>query len=332
MKTLLKMVTGSNLYGTNGPNSDIDHKVIYLPDINDLLLNRKQVNSKQRPVSAQEKMLAGEIETEFVPLQVFTKDFLDGQTYALEAAFAVANPNNKFGILELDTRFEFYVNTLVKTFLTSNITKMKGYAAKQAQLYGVKGERLNVIEDLLAHMKATYIFAEICFDDRIDQLVDWVVARRSDMIFLTTVKGTKSGYDDQPAFSINNRTYALTTTIAHFYDAMLKLKAKYGERAKAAQGDEVDWKALSHAVRVAGQAKELLETKLLSFPRPDAAYLKAVKNGELPFEEVRTHFEALNSEVDELFKKTTLPEKNNQMVEALEELEILFLRNMYELD
>src|SRR6478609_1788353 len=84
--------TGSRLYGTDTPESDYDFKAIVLPALDDLLLNKKLTNRKEKPEGhgPQDKMTAGGTETEYLPLQVFLDDFFSGQTYALEIAFAVS--------------------------------------------------------------------------------------------------------------------------------------------------------------------------------------------------------------------------------------------------
>ncbi len=77
-------------------------------------------------------------------------------------------------------------------------------------------------------------------------------------------------------------------------------------RAESNQG--VDWKALSHAVRVARQAIELLRTGEVIFPRPEAAHLRAIKLGELPYAQVAEEIDDLLPAVEREAALSTLPE------------------------
>jgi predicted nucleotidyltransferase len=46
---LFSSLFGSRLYGTQTPTSDLDRKLIYLPSLNDLLLNKNIKNSMSGP-------------------------------------------------------------------------------------------------------------------------------------------------------------------------------------------------------------------------------------------------------------------------------------------
>jgi hypothetical protein len=73
----------------------------------------------------------------------------------------------------------------------------------------------------------------------------------------------------------------------------------YGKRAQAAAiAQGVDWKAMSHAVRIGGQALELLTTGHLTLPRPDADHLRAIKTGQVDLETVRAEIDALLEQVE----------------------------------
>ena len=95
MNELFKTVYGSRLYGTNTPTSDTDQKAVYLPELSDVLLGRKLQTHKKR-FNADGSPLADDgtpmpdngVETEYIPFQVFCRDYLNGQTYALEVVMA----------------------------------------------------------------------------------------------------------------------------------------------------------------------------------------------------------------------------------------------------
>jgi hypothetical protein len=78
-------------------------------------------------------------------------------------------------------------------------------------------------------------------------------------------------------------------------------------QAEANEG--VDWKALSHAIRVGTQSLEYLRTGFVTFPRPDAAHLLEIKLGNLPFAQVGEEIEGLLEEVEEAAQSSSLPDK-----------------------
>ena len=132
-KVLFKVLTGSRLYGTFTAESDYDYKAVVLPPLETLLMNIKVTNRKEKPEGKGQnaKMLAGETETEYLPLQVFLDDFFAGQTYAIEVAFAAAQ-----GLTETKDPFvETWMKDMIDRFLTKNVKKMVGYAVLAAYFF-----------------------------------------------------------------------------------------------------------------------------------------------------------------------------------------------------
>ena len=80
--------------------------------------------------------------------------------------------------------------------------------------------------------------------------------------------------------------------------------------------DGLDWKALSHAVRIGQEAIELFRTGQITFPRPEAAHLLAVKQGKVPYSEVAEEVERLVDEVDKSASGSGFPaEPDRQLVD-----------------
>jgi predicted RNase H-like nuclease len=69
----------------------------------------------------------------------------------------------------------------------------------------------------------------------------------------------------------------------------------------------VDWKALSHAVRVGREAVELFETGAIVFPLRCADRLLQIKRGVLPYQDVATEIETLLEEVEAAAAHSRLP-------------------------
>jgi hypothetical protein len=85
---------------------------------------------------------------------------------------------------------------------------------------------------------------------------------------------------------------------------------EYGHRALQAEKNEgVDWKALMHAVRVAEQAKELLETGAITFPRPERELLLKIRQGDIAYDRVAEMIERGLEDIELLRQRSLLPEE-----------------------
>ena len=79
-----------------------------------------------------------------------------------------------------------------------------------------------------------------------------------------------------------------------------------------------DWKALSHAVRVANEALELLNTANVTFPLPNAAHILEIKKGLLSYEQVAEEIEGLLLDVEKASEVSTLrDDADAEFIDAL---------------
>jgi hypothetical protein len=317
------------LYGTSTSSSDSDFKVIFLPKIANLLLGKKLQIYKERTDAAGNKvpdgasMPANGIETEYIPLQTFVRDFVRGQTYALEIAHAYLATGEG-----TDASFRF-VQELIEKFSNSDVYSMVGFAKKTTMDYCNRAERLNdakKVRDALAE------FQELPGARLDTQLadgsfaLDWI-AERTGLKIGTSVNSNKA----LRTLELNGRSYLQTTTIEHLIKAIEKLIASYGERTNAAAETDVDYKSLGHAIRVYDQAIELLQTGKITFPRPNAEFLLTVKQGKADLEFVKATLRCRDFEVLELLERTTLQKRTPELEAAAEEWLLLNLKDLYNL-
>lgn len=301
MRELLRVTYGSKLYGTNTPTSDTDLKVVYLPEFNDVLLGKKHGTYKKRydvdgKVITDDKqpMPDNGTEIEYISFQTFTRDFLGGQTYALEIVFGeLAKPG-----------VDGWVVSLASSFLTANVASMAGFAAKQVSDYVHRGARLLQAQRILEALEELERLA-VGFYTTPNPRLDTVVEGVSLLARLVAMTGAELGSTvnnnrEMLTLKLNGRDYLETTTLQHLMTTVEKLISSYGDRSAEAGEKEVDWKSLSHAVRVYQQAEELLTTGKITFPRTNAADLLAIKQGQTDREIVKVQLLELEGRVNHL--------------------------------
>ena len=76
----------------------------------------------------------------------------------------------------------------------------------------------------------------------------------------------------------------------------------------AERNEGIDWKALSHAVRVCHEALELMATGWITFPLPNAAHVLSIKRGQTPYQAVAEEIEDLLEKVEAAQETSVLPE------------------------
>lgn len=325
---LFTVPSGSRLYGTDGPNSDYDFKSVYLPSLNHLLLNKRVATVKQKPEGKKdgEKMLAGEEECEFVPLQVFFDDFYGGQTYAVESAFAVLAgrfETTAGGPSHADVKN--MVSSMVNEFLTNNVKAMVGYAVGQSKLYGMKTERYTsmkkVVDLLAAHPNP---------NDKLEAATDLVNALLAvPYVKATSLANARGGYEMAPALDVVGKQFPLTNRVQTVLASVDNSLDQYGARVQQFEGQGADWKALSHATRITEQVLQLARTSVLTFPVPNAAYLRDVKEGKVDFDTATTYLAKQFDQVDEAVAASKLQPRSAERDAAFEQWKLTWLCGLY---
>ena len=113
--------------------------------------------------------------------------------------------------------------------------------------------------------------------------------------------------------TISDVKFQLNDSIKSAYHKVQKTIASYGKRAEsAANNNGVDWKAISHYVRVLLQVEQLLTENRITFPLINANFVKSIKYNttNMTYEEIMSWIETHMCHIDEvLLPKSTLREK-----------------------
>lgn len=303
MKTIVRMTFGSHLYGTATPQSDLDVKAVYLPEARDILLQRvKAAVTGQRDKARGEKNTADDVDFEAYSPAKFLELLSEGQTVALDMLFAPPQ-------MMLDPPHAVWgeIKALAPRLFSRKTTAFVGYCRQQARKYGVKGERLAAVRMALDGLMA--IEAQYGAQTKLEVAADAVDALAARHDLLAVVHLPEGSGHIATYFDIAGKKAIFSASIKSARAMVENLYNEFGARTRAAEAnDGVDWKAMSHAVRIARQAVEFLETGAVTLPRPEATHLLAIKNGALPYQAVGEEIETLLDAVEAAALTCGLPE------------------------
>jgi hypothetical protein len=198
--------------------------------------------------------------------------------------------------------------------LNKNVNSFVGYAKQQASRYGIKGSRMDAVRcvmDLLNTFEPNSRLGE--YKIEIAQLVkissQLISLEKTPLIEVIAIPGPNK-VDMMPHLHVCGRKVPYNATVKHAKDVYGRILDGYGARARAASvAGGIDFKALSHAVRVNAQAQELLETGHITFPRPERQLLIDIKEEKLQYEQVAEIIEQGLADLLAKQEVSTLPEK-----------------------
>lgn len=301
---IVEMRFGSHLYGTSTPASDTDLKRIHLPGARDILLQRvRPVVATQTKVDRALKNGADDVDTESFALHKFLALVAEGQTVAMDMLFAppamiIGAPSPLW--VEIQANAHRLISRQCKSFI--------GYCRQQANKYGVRGSRVAAARHAVAVLDDC--IATGGERDKVGAHAAQIEAAIAGREFMAVTMIPQASGEDAPHLDVCDRKAPYTVTLREARSIYQRVVDQYGQRALLAErNDGVDWKALSHAVRVGRQAIELLETGQITFPRPEATHLLSVKTGALPYRAVAEEIERLFDQVEAAARLSALPDQ-----------------------
>lgn len=300
VRQLVMIRHGSHLYGTSTPSSDEDYKGVHLPSGPAIVLQRAEDVINTGVVAKDGvKNTAEAVDRDSYSLQKFLIMLSKGDTVATEILFAPPEMQVYADPIwpKIQGHGRAILNRQAKGFV--------GYCQRQAAKYGIKGSRMAAVRSLLDLLEH-----ELANDRKLSSIEPILrqFAEREEHASFENIPSPNGA--DLWHIVCCDRKMPMTTSIKEAKNVFQKVWDNYGERARAAMTNEgIDWKAVSHAVRVARQALELLRDHTITFPRPDAAELLRIKQGLVPYSEVSPMLEALVQEVNEC--ESTLPEESD---------------------
>ena len=321
MKTIYHTKFGSHLYGTDTPTSDFDFKSVFIPDGRDIILGRvNNVISNKRPKAHGEKNQAGDVDEEAFSLRFFLKLLAEGQTVAIDVLFSLSARSRDDSSVH-PIMWEIYDNR--HRIITRKSASFIGYCQKQAAKYGIKGSRVHAVREVVVFFeeKLRNFGAPTKLCDILDLRSQFTYMIGFKDLDHTGIVQVEQAHPRPPLDHIIccDRKVPFTASVKIAYDVFKRVLDEYGDRALLAERNEgVDWKALSHAVRVGKEALDILTTGTVTFPLPYAAHLLDIKQGKLQYNSVATEIEDLLERVNAVSVTSTLPdEADTQYIDDL---------------
>jgi hypothetical protein len=307
MQNIVRVQFGSHLYGTNTPLSDLDYKSVHIPACSDIVM-QKVADSYRQPARRKvegERNNPDDVDDESFALHRFFELCVKGETLALDMLFAPEK--------NLITSSPIWEEIVANRYrlISKRSSAFVGYCRTQANKYGIKGSRVAASQaayEFFAKLESASTTAKI---GEFSLVLNRLTKEHPDHMAVIE-KEHQTGIGTETYFECCNKLVPFTANVKLAREIYERVYNGYGDRAKKAQDNEgIDWKALSHAVRVGHEALELLHEHKITFPLSFKSYVLDVKLGKVPFKQVAERIETLLVLVEEAEKVSTLPEKPN---------------------
>jgi len=305
-KLLAKFIHGSHLYQLNTPNSDLDFKGVYMPDLKSMYLCEVQENVDFSSNKSNEKNTSDDTDYSVYSLQKFMDLLSKGEMVTFDMLFAPE---------EAVTYYDHHGNMITSSlaeqihhpiyelrhdfksmFIHKDMKAYLGYCRRQAAKYGLKGSRLSALYEVKKAIENAILFET----DKLGTLSG----------LLPTNEFLKIEEDH---YEVLGKKHQWTSSAKMFKDRIDAEIEKFGHRAKQAEQNEgIDWKAVSHAFRAGYQLLYMFQTGEMQVVLPDMTreYILLVKNGELDWlSKVKPALETLMNVVENTAETSTFQDK-----------------------
>lgn len=314
---------GSKLYGTDNPNSDTDYKGIFIPSQRDVLLKRDMEHYNFNSNDTNTRNSKEDIDLQLFSIYKFFHLLKKGETGAMDILFSMFREDTQ---IYNDRAFTEVMMENYQRFYNRNLHSFVGYCVGQSKFYNVRGERFSELHRFMEY------FTELAQEQKNDKLVT-VFPKVEELFreypyryikFVMAPTSRGSGITQEGRYiEILGKRFLGTVTVGYFLEKITEMEQQFGNRAKAS-AEGVDYKALSHAVRVISEVEELLDDGFITFPLKNRAYVTSIKEGNESLESVMDYIDDKLSVVQEKLDQSTLPERSDE--EFMDELVLEFLK------
>jgi hypothetical protein len=312
IKVLYLTLYGSYLFGTNDNFSDRDYKGVFISNRDDVLLKRDLDFVSENTNNTNTRNSADDLDVHLDSLHTWLNLLKKGETGAIDVLFSIWDDSTTVFI---DEDFKQMIQMNYLKLISKNPQAFVGYCISQCKMYNVKGERYDELVSLQSYLKQEFsnVDTKIGAKHVIPMIKNFIKDKRFKYISHVFADGPHScGIVTQLEYlDILGKRFPPTASMAYVIDKINNLESSYGSRARAAV-DNIDWKALSHALRVILEVEELIGMSFITFPLKERDFVFKVKKGNVPIAEVMAILDEKIKQIDKLMLSTTLAEKQDE--------------------
>jgi len=325
-KVLYVTIYGSKLFGTDTKDSDTDYKGVFIPNINDVLLKRDLEHFSYN-TNTKNKNEKDDVDMQLYSIYKWFNLLKKGETGALDMLFSFFREDTQ---IFCNKEFAKIVKDNYSKFYNRNLHSFIGYCVGQSKIYNIKGERYKELLEFIEEFKKIALTDANAKLESYFQYIEQIFANRS-FKYVKFVKASISrgnqAYKEGRYVEILGKRFSGMVTVGYFSNQITQIQEQYGNRVKNSKNG-VDFKALSHAVRVLNEVEELLDSSKITFPLPNREYIKSIKEGKESLESVMEYIDKKLDEVQKKLENSTLPQKSDE--EFIDDLILKLLNSKYE--
>lgn len=258
---LLKSISGSRLYGTNRPESDQDYIEILAPSFDTIL-----TGNSEKSAHIQDQTTGEDIHQH--TLHAFIMQVSGGAMINMEALYAPA-----FATIGTPHPIIAYIRNTAQAFIDPNLPKAVGFCTNMLNTYASNPrDRVEYLSNMLAYIRQHH-------PDNTSTGLDTVVQTFIDQSNHShTTQPTIEPKDERVNLHLYGRLIDLNQGPRHLISILESIHKRYRrqiDQRDTASSDRT--KGLMHAVRIAEQIQEYRADNRITFPRPNAKELRAIR-------------------------------------------------------
>ena len=301
---------GSKLFGTDNDNSDTDYKGIFIPNKNDVLLKR-DIEHYNYNTNVKYKNEKDDVDLQLYSIYKWFNLLKKGETGALDLLFSLFREDTQ---VYKDAVFVKIMKENYRRFYNKKLHSFIGYCVGQSKMYNIKGERFNELHDFVEHFKSIAIENPEKKLENYFKNIEKIFEKKS-YKYVKFIKASISrgnqAYKEGRYVELLGKRFSGSVSVAYFTKLITEMEEQFGHRTRDASRG-VDYKALSHAVRVINEIEELLDDEFITFPLKNRVYISSIKEGNEALENVMHYLDVKLDEVQDKLENSALPDKSDE--------------------
>jgi hypothetical protein len=278
---------GSKLYGTDNEKSDTDLKGIYIPNQEIMNLGKhfydRNIDSLILNSNKYGKNGVDDFDVEIYSLQYFILLCTKGNVNALDLLFSFTNKSAVQ--FTTDIMKELVLPNMRLFINTTNVHSFVGYCVSQSMKNGIRSNKYNSLTTFIKYIENIDILkqSQITINEMISNMSKEDYSELIETVDFVSIGETKN----IKYLSICGKKHQLTIKVSELVGRLKVQEKEYGNRTKdTLDTGNIDWKAVSHSVRVIYECKELFLDNVITFPLKERELIKNIKYGKVSFDEV----------------------------------------------